>query len=188
MSASNKIFANWPIYDRWCIEAMGAIHFSGARASEQENLAKTSHLASYKILTVLARLLNLRRRMLLLLVAGTVSGSTGTERATEGGSMAIMIFTALNGMGVSFMVYVLIHFWKEGRNSKVAASGRRAIQFSNGRSADVLVVTHPITQSAQGGLSVISMKARADKPESTQAYPAAAERVVKMPIKRFSTR
>ena len=102
--------------------------------------------------------------------------------------MAIMIFTALNGMGASFLVYVLINFWKEGRHSKVTASRRRAVQFSNGRSADVLVITHPITQSAQGGLSVISMKARAGRPENTQVYPEAADRVVEIPMKRFSTR
>jgi len=28
--------------------------------------------------------------------------------------MAMMLFTALNGLGVVFLVYVLIQFWKEG--------------------------------------------------------------------------
>ena len=98
------------------------------------------------------------------------------------------IFMMLNGMGVAFLVYVLIHFWKEGRQSMVAAPRRRVVEFSNGRSADVLVITHPITQSGQAGLSVISVKPLDRKQESTQVFPEAADRLEEMSMKRFATR
>lgn len=102
--------------------------------------------------------------------------------------MAMTIFMMLNGMGVAFLVYVLIHFWKEGRQSRVAAPRRRVVEFSNGRSADVLVITHPITQSGQAGLSVISMKPQGLEPVKTQVSPEACYRVVEMHMERFATR
>ena len=102
--------------------------------------------------------------------------------------MAMMIFTMLNGVGVAFLVYVLVHFWKEGRQSKASGLGRRVVEFSNGRSADVLVITHPITQSGQGGLSVISMKSTVRGQKETQVNPGTADRVVEMPMRRCSTR
>ena len=102
--------------------------------------------------------------------------------------MAMTIFMILNGMGVAFLLYVLGHFWMEGRQSSVAAPRRRVVEFSNGRSADVLVITHPITQSGQSGLSVISMQSTARAQINAQVNPEAADRVVEMPMKRFSTR
>lgn len=102
--------------------------------------------------------------------------------------MAMTLFMILNGVGVAFLLYVLGNFWIEGRRSSVAAPRRRVVEFSNGRSADVLVITHPITQSGQAGLSAISVKAQARKRENTQVNPEAAERVVEMPMRRFSTR
>jgi hypothetical protein len=32
--------------------------------------------------------------------------------------MVVTIFLALNGMGVVFLLYVLVQFWKEGRRPK----------------------------------------------------------------------
>jgi hypothetical protein len=102
--------------------------------------------------------------------------------------MAMKIFMMLNGMGVVFLMYVLVHFWIEGRQSKVAVPRRRVVEFSNGRSADVLVITHPIAQSGQAGLSVISMKSAVRAKENMQIDPESADRIVKMPMRRLSTR
>jgi hypothetical protein len=102
--------------------------------------------------------------------------------------MAMTIFMILNGMGVAFLLYVLGHFWIEGRQSSVAAPRRRVVEFSNGRSADVLVITHPITQSGQGGLSVISIKSTVRIQKNKHINPDAADRIVEMPMRQFSTR
>jgi hypothetical protein len=69
------------------------------------------------------------------------------------------IFLALNGLGVFFLLYVLAHFWKEGRRSQQLAR-KYAAEFERRDIADVIVVTHPISHSAQGGLSVIPFRPR----------------------------
>jgi hypothetical protein len=38
----------------------------------------------------------------------------------EGKGIALIMFTALNGLGVVFLLYVLVQFWKEGQMSKRA--------------------------------------------------------------------
>ena len=100
--------------------------------------------------------------------------------------MAIAIFTMINGMGVAFLVYVLIRFVQEGRRPKFAR--RRVIEFSNGRNADVLVVTHPITHSGQAGISVFPRMAEARQSRGKQLLPESADVTLKMPERRFSAR
>jgi len=96
------------------------------------------------------------------------------------------IFLLLNGLGVVFLLYVLVNFWREGHQPKNAAR-KYAMEF--GRDwADVVVVTHPISHSAQGGVSVIPFQARDrglnDKPvDRAPSYGSPA-----MPERRFSTR
>ena len=67
--------------------------------------------------------------------------------------MAMTIFFLLNGMGVVFLLYVLAKFWKEGHrpnnNARKYGEGYGQRDWAN-----VIVVTHPISHSAQGGLSV----------------------------------
>ena len=80
--------------------------------------------------------------------------------------MAMTIFFLLNGLGVVFLLYVLANFWKEGRRS-MNKSRKNAVELGQRDWADLGVVTHPISHTAQGGLSVIPFRARdrfSDKP------------------------
>ncbi len=73
--------------------------------------------------------------------------------------MATSIFLALNGMGVVFLLYVLAKFRDDEQKSK--NSGRKySMEHLRSGLPNVLVVTHPISHNAQGGISVISIEAR----------------------------
>jgi len=63
------------------------------------------------------------------------------------------IFLVLNGLGVVFLLYVLANFWKEEHRPKNNAR-KYLRKFERCDLADGIVVTHPISHSAQGGLSV----------------------------------
>ena len=71
--------------------------------------------------------------------------------------MVMTIFMALNGLGVAFLLYVLANFWKEGRRPENNAR-KYATEFEQRDWADVVVITHPISHSAQGGISVIPFR------------------------------
>jgi hypothetical protein len=73
--------------------------------------------------------------------------------------MATNVFLLVNGLGVVFLVYVLINFWKEARQL-TAATPRHIAQPVPTNRTDVVVVTLPISHSAYGGLSVIPMQVR----------------------------
>jgi hypothetical protein len=100
--------------------------------------------------------------------------------------MAITIFLLLNGMGVVFLLYVLANFWKEGHRPNNNAR-KYASEYAWRDWANVVVVTHPISHSAQGGLSVIPFRARgrySDKSShSTTSYGKS-----EVPVRRISTR
>jgi len=81
--------------------------------------------------------------------------------------MAIILFTVLNGLGVVFLVYVLVQFWKEGQPPMKPAITDKTFEFPVKDRPTVLVVTHPISsglqvesapvsRSAHAGLSVVS--------------------------------
>lgn len=63
--------------------------------------------------------------------------------------MAMVIFTALNGMGVVFLLYVLVQFWKEGYRSQETGARRDAIAGFGMDGPDVIVVTHIVDSAAQ---------------------------------------
>jgi len=69
------------------------------------------------------------------------------------------IFLLLNGLGVVFLLYVLANFWKEGQRQKTYPK-EHAAEFEQQSEADVIVLTHPISHSAQGGVSVLSFRAK----------------------------
>jgi hypothetical protein len=80
--------------------------------------------------------------------------------------MAMTIFFLLNGMGVVFLLYVLANFWKEGHRPMNNAP-KYAAEYGRRDWANAVVVTHPISNSAQGRLSVIPFRPRdrySDKP------------------------
>ena len=113
--------------------------------------------------------------------------------------MAMLLFTALNGMGVVFLLYVLVQFWKEGHRSKNGGTRQCAIEFAEENRPEVIVVTRPISHSAQAGLSVVSMRARESSVQGRQLHrisgglqvepaPDSLDRTDETAMKRFSTR
>lgn len=57
------------------------------------------------------------------------------------------VFFVLIGMGVVFLLYVLTTFWKDGHQAKSMVR-EPAARASRGNQAEVIVITHPIPQSA----------------------------------------
>ncbi len=68
--------------------------------------------------------------------------------------MAVTIFLILNGMGVVFLLYVLAKFWKEGQRQGFDAP-KYSTEIERQDRAQVIIITHPISHAAQGGISVI---------------------------------
>jgi|SRR5882672_818157 len=100
--------------------------------------------------------------------------------------MAMMLFTALNGLGVVFLVYVLIQFWKEGHRQMRPVPRDRAIEFSMEDRPTVLVVTRPISHFAHGGLSVVSRQVRLSGLQDRQLPQDSPDRADETSLKRFS--
>ena len=97
--------------------------------------------------------------------------------------MALTMFLVLNGLGVVFLLYVLANFMKEGRRN----ARKYAAEYGHRDWAEVLVVTHPISHSAQGGLSVIPFRVRSrysDKP----LHGTASSEKSEAPVRWISTR
>ena len=103
--------------------------------------------------------------------------------------MAMMLFTGVSGLGVVFMVYVLVQFSNEGHQSKKPGTSNHLIKFSQENRPTVIVVTRPISgglqvepapvsHSAHAGLSVVSRQAQMSRPS--------ADGINEMPMKRFS--
>jgi hypothetical protein len=112
--------------------------------------------------------------------------------------MAMMLFTLLNGLGVVFLVYVLVQFWKEGHRSEQPGARERVIEFSVKDKPTVVVVTHrvsgglqvepaPVSLSAHGGLSVVSSRARLSSLQDGPIHRSAAGGADGMPVKRYSS-
>ncbi len=96
------------------------------------------------------------------------------------------IFLLLNGVGVVFLLYVLANFWKEGHRSNNNARKYPA-EYGWRDWANVVVVTHPISHSAQGGLSVIPFR-HADRHSDKPARRTISNGAPEMPVRRFSTK
>jgi hypothetical protein len=58
--------------------------------------------------------------------------------------MAMLIFTGLSGLGVVFLLYVLVQFWKEGHRPRKPAMRDNVIDFSRENRPTIVVVTHAI--------------------------------------------
>jgi hypothetical protein len=102
--------------------------------------------------------------------------------------MAVLLFTVLNGLGVVFLLYVLVQFWKEERRPMKPAERNRVEAFPVKERHTVLVVTHPISNSARGGLSVVSRQARVAVSQNSTPERESANGAGEMTLKRFSTR
>ena len=108
--------------------------------------------------------------------------------APEGDQMAMTLFTILNGLGVVFLVYVLVQFWKEGHRPIKPATRDRIIEFSVRDSPTVLVVTHPVSHCAHGGLSVVSSEVWRSSPQEGQLHRDSPDGADGTLLKRSSAR
>lgn len=97
------------------------------------------------------------------------------------------IFFVLIGMGVVFLLYVLANFWKDGHRPKTV-DRELVVKSSRGNQVGVVVITHPISLSAQGGLSVIPFPVSDWRQGGKSAQSTTAQRTFDMPAKKFSTR
>src|ERR1700730_3383457 len=86
-------------------------------------------------------------------------GHLSARHRPGGAPMAIMVFTVMNGLGVAFLLYVLVQFWREEHRTMKPVGRDKVIGFPVKERPRVLVVTHPISISAHGGLCVVSRQA-----------------------------
>lgn len=106
------------------------------------------------------------------------------------------IFFMLNGLGLVFLLYVLVNFWKEGRRTNRPVR-HHTLDGERPRDFEPIIVTHPISHTAQGGISVIPLRLL---PLRLTAEDRAARRVeldhrragehhtvVEMPLRGIST-
>jgi hypothetical protein len=100
--------------------------------------------------------------------------------------MAMTIFLVLNGMGVAFLLYVLANFWKEGHRPK---SNARKYAMESGRRdrVDVIVMAHPISHAAHGGISVIPFQARDREFSDRLIHGTDSRGIPEVPASRIST-
>jgi hypothetical protein len=101
--------------------------------------------------------------------------------------MAMKIFFLLNGFGVVFLLYVLAQFWNDGQRPR---NNARKYGAKLGRRdwADVIVVSHPISHAARGGVTVIPFQPRHRAPRDKPARAAVSRKAVEMPMTWISTR
>ena len=102
--------------------------------------------------------------------------------------MAVMVFTVLNGLAVIFLLYVLVQFWKEEHRPTKAVRRGQVIELSVKSKPTVLVVTHPISTSAHGGICVVSRQTGGVVPQDAISHGASSNTAEETPMKRFSTR
>ena len=98
--------------------------------------------------------------------------------------MAMIVFSVLSGLGVVFMVYVLVQFVKEGRRTKNPAGRQNEIELSYMDRPEVFIVTHPISHSAQGGLSVIPMQPRKRSLQGKRVHRDSAHGITEISLTR----
>jgi hypothetical protein len=101
--------------------------------------------------------------------------------------MAMTIFLILNGLGVIFLLYALAHFWEEGHRRTYA--GRKYAAHDGQQDwTHAFVVTHAISHSAQGGMSVIPFPARERGADRKRSVRSASRGASALPARRISTR
>jgi hypothetical protein len=101
--------------------------------------------------------------------------------------MAMTIFFVLNGLGVVFLLYVLAKFWNDGHRPRNKAR-KYAEELGRRDWADVIVVTHPISHAARGGLAVIPFQPRHRGLRDEPSRQAVSREALELPMKWISTR
>ena len=102
--------------------------------------------------------------------------------------MAMMLFTLLNGLGVVFLMYVLVQFWKEGHKPEKETARARVMELPPRRRHKDIVLTHPISQCVLGGPSVVSSRTRMSSLQDGPIHGNSARGEDEMPVKRYSSR
>jgi hypothetical protein len=97
------------------------------------------------------------------------------------------IFFVLNGVGVAFLLYALANFWKEGHQPKSNAR-KYAMGFGRRDWAGAIIVTHPISPAAQGGISVIPFPPREREFSDRPIRGTASRGTSEVTARRISTR
>jgi hypothetical protein len=96
------------------------------------------------------------------------------------------IFLVLNGIGVVFMLYVLVNFWREWRQMRRSAirSNRPSVRF--GRTQKVIVVTGPIRSETEKP----AMSSVVQFPATESRTNAISEKGFegKAPVRKYSSR
>jgi hypothetical protein len=96
--------------------------------------------------------------------------------------MAIHIFLILSGLSIVFLVYVLAQLWLEGHRPQGGAEP--VMVHSCQWNPNVIVVTHPISFNARGGISATPLQPQALDPEIDRGQIANKARVLEMRLKR----
>lgn len=97
--------------------------------------------------------------------------------------MAIQAFLILCGLSVAFLVYVLAQFWSEGRRTRRGTEPVMA--FGRPWNPNLIVVTHPFTLNAQGGISVMPpLQPQAPAQANERERNRNRGRVLQMPLRR----
>jgi hypothetical protein len=98
--------------------------------------------------------------------------------------MGVHVFLILCGLSVAFLVYVLVQFWREERRSPGGAEP--VMVFSRRWNPNLVVVTHPISLSAHGGISVMPLQPQSPIPAEEKDRGGGKARVLEMPSSRQS--
>ena len=96
--------------------------------------------------------------------------------------MAIHVFLTLCGLSVTFLVYVLVQFWREEHRNP--GGDEPVMVFSRKWNPNLVVVTHPISLSAYGGISVMPLQPQTPAPADQRDRVAGSARVLEMPVSR----
>jgi hypothetical protein len=100
--------------------------------------------------------------------------------------MATTIFLILNVLGLAFLLYVLVNFWKEGKRTRTDFRPDE-YDFLREEKQSVLVVTHLIAYAAQRRGNVIPLRVRGQDADSEQDDRDQAGQIYEMKAERFSS-
>jgi hypothetical protein len=92
--------------------------------------------------------------------------------------MALHVFLILCGLSISFLVYVLVQLWREGHQG---GTGAEPAMYRRPWNPDLVVLTHPISLNARGGISVIPLQLEAPIPEDSAKRSREKAQVLQMP-------
>jgi len=104
--------------------------------------------------------------------------------------MAMIIFTVLNGLGVVFLLYVLVNFWKEGKRARHPAARSYRYLSVDSTKPEVFIATCPLTFETDRPTErrVIRFHAPEGDVQKQQVGGDSVEDRNKLPLKRFPSR